>query len=102
MGEVTPFQPKTAQQDSAHLSGEARCLACKHEWAAVVETRGSEGYAGDLECPACGAHRGQFKWPFRGPEAEEVWTCTPCDGQLFMITREGTRCVGCGRHQVFP
>lgn len=91
---------KKPDADNPHVAGEARCLACKHEWVAVAEA-GPDGYAGDLECPACGVCRGQFKWPFKGPSAEEVWTCNACDGVLFMITRPGTRCVGCGRHQAF-
>lgn len=96
---VVPFKAPR-EPTSAWLTGLARCLACKHEWAAISETL--ENYVGDLECPACGVCRGQYKWPFQGPPAEDVWTCTACDGQLFMITRPGTRCVGCGRHQVFP
>lgn len=83
-----------------HLSGIARCISCQHEWVAVVALEG-DGYAGDLECPSCGICRGQFKWPFQGPADEEVWGCGACTGQLFMLTRTGTRCVGCGRHQNF-
>lgn len=86
------------EPDAPHLSGAARCLACKHEWVAVAPA-GPYGYAGDLECPGCGVCRGQFKWPFQGPPSEEIWTCGDCDGQLFMITKPGTRCVGCGKHQ---
>lgn len=98
-GEVVPL--RTAPKASnPWLEGVARCLACKHEWTAVSEAQDS--YAGDLECPACGVCRGQYKWPFAGPPAEEVWSCGSCEGQLFMITRPGTRCIGCGRHQVFP
>lgn len=104
MGEVREIHfGKNQSADVAndpHVSGQARCLACKHEWMAVVPAI-ADDYAGDLECPACGVCRGQFKWPFHGPQAEEVWTCS-CGSQLFMITRPGTRCVGCGRHQVFP
>jgi hypothetical protein len=96
---VVPFAKPEAPTEQ-HLSGAARCLACKHEWVAVAEAQ--SGYCGDLECPACGVCRGQFKWPFQGPPGEEVWACGGCGGQLFMITRPGTRCVGCGQHQVFP
>lgn len=101
-GAVVPFKPanQPAQAKEAWLTGVARCLACKHEWTAVCEAQ--ENYAGDLECPACGVRRGQYKWPFQGPPAEQVWTCTACDSQLFMITIPGTRCIGCGRHQTFP
>lgn len=97
MGEVVSL--KQTEQVERHLSGQARCLACKHEWVAITEVTG-DGYDGALECPECGICRGQFKWPFQGPKSEKVWTCS-CDGQVFMITEAGTRCVGCGRHQVF-
>jgi hypothetical protein len=97
-GKVIEFRPKEGEKDKPSLAGQARCLACKHEWVSVVE--GADSYQGSLECPECGVCRGQFKWPFQGPTSERVWTCN-CDGQLFMITEQGTRCVGCGRHQVF-
>lgn len=96
MGEVVQLKGDDVVR---HLSGRALCLACKHEWVAVSEAS-KDSYEGDLECPKCGVCRGQYKWPFQGPPAELVWTC-PCDGTLFMLTLQGTRCVGCGRHQVF-
>lgn len=104
MAEVRTLHPEPANEalPMEHASGAARCIACNHEWVAVVGRTQDTGYAGDLECPACHCHRGQMIWPFTGPAAEEVWTCTDCDSVVFMITRPGTRCVGCGRHQVFP
>lgn len=98
---VVQFGKRKDEPQKAHLSGSAKCLACKHEWVAVTEITNSEGYQGDLECPECGCHRGQYVWPFQGPPEEEVWTCIHCDSQLFMITRPGTRCVGCGAHHTF-
>lgn len=101
MAELIPFPARTSDVRPTFVEGEARCVACKHEWLAHQEK--TEAWTGTdaLECPACGCMRGQFKWPFSGPKAEEVWTC-PCGGHLFMITRPGTRCVGCGLHQKFP
>lgn len=100
---VVTFEPKAKPEslmaNGQHLSGPAKCLACSHEWVAVTEVT-SEGYQGDLECPACTCHRGQYVWPFQGPVGEEIWTCN-CGGTVFMITRPGTRCVSCGRHQAF-
>lgn len=97
MADALPF-PK--QETTGYVSGAAKCLACKHEWVAVVEGVLGEGYPGALECPSCGLRRGQYIWPFQGPPDEEVWACN-CGGTVFMITRPGTRCVGCGRHQTF-
>lgn len=38
-----------------HLSGKARCLACKHEWVAVAPV----GVVW-MECPACTLERGRY------------------------------------------
>jgi hypothetical protein len=97
-GEAVTGKPDL-MANGQHLSGQALCLGCKHEWVAVQELT-SEGYRGDLECPACSGHRGQYVWPFQGPPSERVWTCD-CGSVVFMLTEPGTRCVGCGRHQVF-
>lgn len=86
---------------TSYLAGKALCLACKHKWVVVAETITAEGHAGDLECPACHIQRGQFQWPFAPSEGEEVWTCGNCEGRYFMLTKGGTFCIGCARHQVF-
>jgi hypothetical protein len=96
---VVPFPVVKAEPGT--VEGEARCIACKHEWQAAEVFTASWSGANSLECPACGCMRGQYKWPFEGPRSGEVWTCGTCDGQVFMITRQGTRCIGCGKHQVF-
>lgn len=84
------------------LEGDARCLACGHEWRARVayEVETDVGFEGDLECPSCRCMRGQFIWPFFGPPDELIWSCR-CSGVVFTITTVGTRCINCGRHQAF-
>lgn len=58
-------------ENKPHLSGEARCLACGHTWAAVAPT----GTA-CLECPACATLRGVFVGPpMRDPRMECACGC---------------------------
>jgi len=50
----------TAKKElSPHVAGRARCLTCKHEWAAVAPI-GMEW----LECPECSVERSRFIYPF--------------------------------------
>lgn len=92
----------TSARGERSLEGDARCLACDHEWRArvVYEVETDVGFQGDLECPSCHCMRGQFIWPFFGPPDEMIWTCL-CGGAVFSITLQGTRCINCGRHQAF-
>mgnify|MGYP000489409234 CR=1 FL=1 len=76
----------------AHIDGEAKCLACQHEWVAVAPT-GTLG----LDCPECGAFKGVFKG-LTAPDT--VWECT-CGNSLFFISPEGSMCSICGEVQVF-
>lgn len=74
----------------SHLSGEAFCSHCKHEWVAVVPVGTVE-----LECPKCGTNKGLLK---HGCEPEEAWTCG-CGCHMFMISRNGVICWNCGEYQ---
>jgi len=80
-------------------SGKAKCLACKHEWVAVVECP-----AVDLECPECGCNRGVYKGAFTASEGDAVFTCN-CGNTLFeyIAKRDGRHfpmCIGCGEWAV--
>lgn len=80
----------------AHLSGQARCLACKHEWVAVAPTG-----AHRLECPACGTMRGVWNYPVTTHDAAGgVWQCGTCKGDLFVLSDRQLMCVCCGEYQV--
>jgi Zn finger protein HypA/HybF involved in hydrogenase expression len=78
-----------------HISGEARCLACKHEWVAAAPI-GTDW----LECPECGTLKGRF---IRHCEPEEGirWRCQ-CGNDLFQVYETGILCPNCGTPQSFP
>lgn len=71
-----------------HNAGEARCLNCKHEWAAVAPVGATW-----LECPECSLPRGTFKFPF-APEGA-FFECA-CGNDLFTIHPRGVFCPNCG------
>lgn len=76
-----------------HMAGNALCLQCKHEWAAVAEI-------GEvcIDCPACGLHRGVWKG---NPVPGRYWQCN-CGGVHFFVDEEGCHCANCGLSQAFP
>lgn len=86
MGEVVEF----ARRDDAdeHLSGEAVCGACGHEWQAVA----SVGVV-ILECPECNRAFGSFKHAVDPPD--DRWQCN-CGERLFWLTPRGAMCRTCG------
>jgi hypothetical protein len=88
---TTILQFKPAVPDT-HISGEARCLSCKHKWVAVapVETVW-------LECPACALEHGRFYYHF---EPEAHWQCG-CGNDLFYCSDDGVVCPCCGKWQEF-
>ncbi len=91
---VVPFAPK--EKTERHGTGKAKCLACKHEWVAVAPLP----VTADLECPACGASRGVYQYPFDAAPDSAEWTCR-CGNTLHkLIVRadhtEYALCVGCG------
>ena len=74
------------------FEGEARCLACKHTWAA----RAPAGTI-DLECPECHSFRGAHVGPYEVPNGTRVWECYHCTSQIFMVMEGGfSFCLGCG------
>lgn len=84
MSNVTPIK-----KDS-HIAGEAKCLACQHEWVAVAPV----GCIG-LECPKCGTERGVYKYPCLPHKEEKIWKCN-CGNFLFVVTPAGYFCPNCG------
>jgi DNA-directed RNA polymerase subunit RPC12/RpoP len=94
MGDVVPLARPAPREPTAE--GTAVCLACKHEWHAVAPTGTT-----DLECPACGLVRGQWRYPFSAAPGEHIFRCTLCGSENFFVRAEknGTttiNCVGCG------
>lgn len=76
-----------------HMSGHARCLACKHEWVAVSPT-GTLW----LECPECTLLRGRYMYPVVRDAIPHL-ECN-CGNDLFQVTPDGTYCPNCGVWQV--
>ncbi len=66
---------------SPHASGPAKCLACDHEWVAVVP---HEGTRHDLVCPKCDMRRGQFMYPFETDTGCVLFQCN-CGSQYFTL-----------------
>ena len=79
------------QERTPHVSGPARCLACKHEWVAVAPTGVTW-----MECPSCSLIRGRFVFPHQRDGL--VWKCF-CENDLFHVTPDGVYCPNCGQWQ---
>ena len=79
------------------VSGEAVCLACKHEYMAVAPTPVTE-----MECPNCGLFRSQYKYPIAPNEKEYMRKCD-CDSVLFYLLEKDSTllCQNCGEVQSF-
>lgn len=88
MAEVIDFVA-AREERQPHLSGKARCAACKHEWVAVAP----HGVVQGFECPSCGAEKGFYVYPVRRDEPH--WTCD-CGNDLFHATEQGMYCPNCG------
>lgn len=80
------------QENSPHTTGEAVCIACKHEWVSVCPV----GHVW-LECPSCGTSMGHMK--FHVERGDTFWECN-CGNNLFMRSPDGMYCVQCGEWQV--
>jgi Zn finger protein HypA/HybF involved in hydrogenase expression len=81
-----------SRRKDPHSSGQAKCIACGHEFKAVVPV-------GILffECPKCTLSKATFVGMCEMPEGTEVFTCLHCDGQLFeLVLDQGAFCRGCG------
>ena len=89
------IQFKNPDPPKQWASGEAFCIACGHEWAAVSET-GVE----DLECPSCKTMKGKWRFEFQPTEGSLVRECN-CGNRLFYLTPEGHLCANCGIYQSY-
>ncbi|MBH2008303.1 MAG: hypothetical protein I8H71_01250 [Xanthomonadaceae bacterium] len=90
MSNVIPFGKR-----EQHGQGEAFCIGCSHTWQAVAPTG-----AVALECPACGTHKGHWKFEFYPSAGEMVRECG-CGNQLFYLTPRGHLCANCGVYQEY-
>ena len=85
---------KAREEREPHMTGKARCLACRHEWIAVAPIGTVE-----LECPSdgCGLPKGRFV-ALCEPDHGARWVCD-CGNDLFWLTRAGMFCQNCGLTQ---
>jgi hypothetical protein len=95
MGEVVSLAARR-EDNTPHAAGPARCIACKHEWVAVVPAGTT-----DLRCPSCDLVRGQWVYPFSCAEGEIGFACKQCSSENVFVRlgRVGDVqfiCVGCG------
>lgn len=79
-----------------HLSGRARCCACRHEWVAVAVVGTTW-----LECPGCGTNKGRYLNDVVPSDPAGWWQCG-CGCDVFRVTRAAIYCIDCGKEQVFP
>lgn len=93
MGEVIAFGRPEKEEPTA--CGEAFCIACGHEFVAVVPV-GLE----EFECPQCRTHKARYRFSFRPPAGSLVRKCC-CDNDLFYLTPEGHLCANCGTYQEY-
>ena len=96
---VVSFEDAKLKRDP-HWSGEAVCLACRHEWVATAPTGTL-----NVECPACELKRGVPKFNFGTIEGQMGYSCN-CQSQMFFFKLHDTGrvqilCVGCGGEQVY-
>lgn len=91
------------EERDPHISGAAKCMACGHEWVAVVPVPMSTP---DLACPKCDLSRGQLQYPVEPTDDANVWYCE-CGSTWFHLVRDRrdvivrTLCAGCGNEQDF-
>lgn len=90
---VVSFEEKKLSYQP-HLTGEAKCMACRHEWVAVVP----DGTEEPMECPKCGTNKGRFKYPYSVPKGAAMWVCN-CGNDLFYKLSTGhLMCPNCGEY----
>lgn len=95
LDEARRERERADEANQPHIQGPALCLACKHEWHAVLPLGADPS---KMECPSCSAMRGTFATNVEQPG--DHWTCL-CGNHLFAITRQGTYCPCCGTYQQF-
>lgn len=93
MSNVIEFKQKP--EYDPHMTGEAFCIGCSHTWVAVAPVGTAQ-----LECPACNAMKGHFKFECYPSEGEMIRECN-CGNQLFYLTLKGHMCANCGTYQSY-
>jgi len=96
--EITNVVAFDADRLKSHCSGIARCVGCKHEWAAVVPHEYRNNY---MECPSCGDMRGRYFWgyvPGPGNVGKGSALFCECGNDLFFVLPDGHKlCANCAK-----
>lgn len=74
-----------------HISGEAICLVCRHEFVSVAPV-----VVVMLTCPRCDVQKAVMKYPCVRDAPR--WECH-CGNNLFHVTKDGYYCPNCGDWQ---
>lgn len=85
------------EERSPHFAGEAKCVGCGHEWAAVAPA-GTQR----LDCPSCDLPKGVWKHPFGAADGDRLFICNCGSEALTAYFRKGRFrivCMGCGTDQ---
>jgi len=77
--------------EQPHLSGEARCLGCGHEYVCVTPV----GTVQNLECPQCHLYQAVLQGLTEPPAHTARFVCN-CGGDLYYILADGCQCLKCG------
>lgn len=89
MGEVVDIRA-----NQPHMSGQAICLECRHEWVAVAEAG-----TWNLDCPGC--HLPKGVWQGLTLPADGLVKRCYCSNITFVVTPEIILCTYCGQQQEF-
>ena len=74
-----------------HLTGPIRCMHCTHEWVGVTPV----GAYAELECPACGLHKGVRMGCIMLSPGKLRWVCN-CGCDVFILADAAPVCIQCG------
>lgn len=95
MAEVVPFQ--RPDPIDPHLAGEALCLGCRHQWAAVAPVG-----VWQMECPSCASMKGIFRNPVGADVGDSLFRCLCGCEALTAYYHAGLfhlKCMSCGTDQ---
>lgn len=92
---VVPFE--RPEKEEPHLAGEALCIGCRHEWAAVAPVG-----TWQLECPSCCTWKGVFRYPVGADVGDLLFVCNCGCEALTAYMHHGRfrlKCMSCGTEQ---
>jgi hypothetical protein len=85
------------EEREPHLAGDALCIGCRHEWAAVAPVG-----VWQLECPSCGSMKGIWRNPCGADVGDSFFQCQCGCEALTAYLRDRRfylKCMSCGTDQ---